>query len=51
LISHNCNSEVTNAGRVEEMSDEDVIAIIALMLGPAIVAGFGLWCALYGWAA
>jgi hypothetical protein len=33
------------------MEDKDVITIIALMLGPAIVAALTLWCALCGWAA
>jgi hypothetical protein len=33
------------------MEGKDVLTIIALMLGPVIVAVFALWCALYGWAA
>jgi hypothetical protein len=36
--------------RAGEMQQEDVITIIALMLGPAIAIAFGLWCALYRWA-
>ena len=36
---------------MSEMEGKDVLTIIALMLGPVIVAVFTLWCALYGWAA
>jgi hypothetical protein len=32
-----------------QMETRDVAAIIALMLGPAILATFLLWCALGGW--
>jgi hypothetical protein len=32
-----------------QMETNDVATIIALMLGPVILATFVLWCALGGW--
>ena len=54
VVGHRYVLNVPNAMdrlRPREMEGKDVLTMIALMLGPVIVAVFTLWCALYGWAA
>jgi hypothetical protein len=46
-----CGCRTSQSAISSPQQDKDVFTIIALMLGPTIVAAFGLWCALYGWAA